>query len=545
MNMRGQKAGVFLSLSLLAGSVSAAGPMPSASPAGPVLIFLVDTLRPDRMSVYGAPHATTPASADLAREGVVFDRAYAHSSWTRASVGTLFTSLLPAAAGTLDRNGLLDPAVATLPQLFHDRGFKTAAFVGNVNVSKRTGFGRGFDVFESVEAVEPGLEASPRARTVVDPAVRFVESQQSSRFFLYVHVMDPHQPLNLEPASRALFAEATADPKPDPRQDQLLDYDRGIRQADDQFARLVAALRTKGFWDHATVIYTSDHGEEFYEHGGRGHGDTLFEEQIRVPLILKLPIGRGTTSRRQELVSLADVVPTLSELYGLRRDASWIGSSLLVPLPVRPLYFTEDVDGNRLYAIRAGTRKLVVNLYPKLEERLYDLSRDAGEKQGTEIACGEPLPEGDRGLFAALETWRFRDVSGYPRIDFEKSGAGAVRFILTMALPDSHRTFLTFGDYCRCRPYIRATAFILAADVPASEAYRLSVATDAQGSIPTYRLAVYDASGSPVTGKRRDALFRSLRVERPRLSESESEDEIKKLRNLGYLGGAPPARQRP
>ena len=545
MNMRGRKAGVFLSLSLLAGSVSAAGPMPSASPAGPVLIFLVDTLRPDRMSVYGAPHATTPALADLAREGVVFDRAYAHSSWTRASVGTLFTSLLPAAAGTLDRNGLLDPAVATLPQLFHDRGFKTAAFVGNVNVSKRTGFGRGFDVFESVEAVEPGLEASPRARTVVDPAVRFVESQQSSRFFLYVHVMDPHQPLNLEPASRALFVEATADPKPDPREDQFLDYDRAIRQADDQFARLVATLRAKGFWDHATVIYTSDHGEEFYEHGGRGHGNTLFEEQIRVPLVLKLPIGRGTTSRRQEIVSLADVVPTLSELYALPRDPSWIGSSLLAPLPSRPLFFTEDVDGNRLYAIRAGTRKLVVSLYPKLDERLYDLSRDAGEKQGTEIACGARPPEEDRGLFAALETWRLRDVSAFPRIDFEKTGVGAVRFILTMALPDSHRTFLTFGDYCRCRPYIRATALFLAADVPASEAYRLSVATDAQGSIPTYRLAVYDASGNPVAGKRRDALFQSRRVERPRLSEAEPEDEIKKLRSLGYLGGAPQARKRP
>lgn len=519
-----------LAAALLAGQARA------APPDGPLVIFLVDTLRPDRMSVYGAPHATTPAADRLAREASVFEHAYSLSSWTRASVGTLFTSLLPAEAGTLDRQGKLDPAVVTLPQLLRDHGWLTAAFVGNPNVSPATGLSRGFTVFEEIDAAKAGTEGNPRARAIVDPAIRFVERQTSRHFFLYVHVLDPHLPYNLEPAYRTLFAGGPAGQKPNEREALFLDYDRTIRQADDQFARLAAALRAKDFWAGATVIYTSDHGEELYEHGGKGHGKTLYEEQIRVPLLVKLPAASAKSERRSELVSLADVAPTLAGLYALPREASWIGSDLLAPLPERSLYFTEDLDADRLFALRAGAKKLLVRLYPKLDERLFDLARDAGEKAGREVECGAPPPDDARALRSELEKWRARDVASFPRIDLERKGAESFRFLLVMSLPDDPQPFLTTDETCRYAAHVRGSVFTFAAEISASEPFRLSIAADEKGEVPPYRLTVFDAQGNVASGARRNSLLRMVRVERPTMRE-QSEDEVRKLRNLGYLGG--------
>ena len=348
--------------------------------------------------------------------------------------------------------GKLDPAVATLPQIFRDHGWLTAAFVGNRNVSIATGLSRGFTVFEEIDSAATGYKGNIRARAIVDPAIRFVERQTSPHFFLYIHVLDPHLPFNLEPEYRTLFADGPA---------LFLDYDRTIRQADDQFARLAEALRKKGFWNGATVVYTADHGEEFYEHGDRGHGRTLYEEQIRIPLLLKLPAGSGRPARRHDLVSLADVTPTLATLHALPREASWIGSDLLAPLPERSLYFTEDLDGDRLFALRAGTKKLVVRLYPKLDERVFDLAGDAGEKLGREITCGASPPDDARALLSASEPWRARDVASFPQIELEREGAESLRFILVMSLPDDPHPFLTTDAACRYSALVRGSAFTL------------------------------------------------------------------------------------
>ena len=528
---RGVAAIAVAGLFLPAIGIFVSGSARAASPDGPIVIFLVDTLRRDRVSVYGSPRATTPAAEKLAREGIVFENAYSLSSWTRASVATLFTSRLPAAAGALDRKGRLGPSVVTLPQLLHDRGWKTAAFVANVNVSHSTGFSRGFDVFESVRGPSPALQPDPRAAQVVERAVRFLSSQASPRFLLYVHVMEPHLPFNLDPEHRSLFAREGGK-----ESDPFLDYDRAIRQADDQFARIAAALRAKGFWDGATVVYTSDHGEEFLEHGGRGHDDTLYEEQIQIPLVVKPPAGRIAPGRRQDLVSLADVLPTLAGIYGLPREASLIGSGLLAPLPERSLYFTEDFDDNRLYALRKGTKKVIVRLYPKLDEEVFDLSSDPGEARGRPVACGAPVPGDAQALFAELTTLRSLDVSFFPRIEFEKVTSGSLRLILVMALVAPPRPFLTPEARCRYETSVHGPALSLAMEVPAGEVFRVSIAGDV-GEIPSHRLTVFDARGNVASGAQREKLLRTVRFEYPGTRSSESADEVRALRNLGYLGG--------
>jgi len=511
-----------------------AGSARAASPNGPIVIYLIDTLRRDRVSVYGAPRETTPAAESLARDGIAFENAYSLSSWTRASVATLFTSRLPAATGALNRKGKVGPSVDTLPQLLHDRGWKTAAFVGNGNVSSSSGFSRGFDVFEQARGPGAALEAHPHAAEVVDPAVRFVSSQTSPRFLLYVHVVDPHLPIDPDQAHRSLFAR---EPEGRDESDPFLDYDRAIREADDQFARIAAALRTKGFWDGATVVYTADHGEEFHEHGGRGHGDTLYEEQIRIPLVVKPPAGRAAPGRVRDLVSLADVLPTLAGIYSLPREASWIGSDLLAPLPERSFYFTEDLDENRLYALRKGTKKVVARVYPKVDEEVFDLASDPGEAHGRSIACGAPVPGDAQALVSESVAARARDVSSFARIDFEKVGSESLRIVLVMALTDVPRPFLTPEERCRYETSVRGSAFSLAAELPAGEPFRLSIAAGA-GEIPPHRLTVFDARGNVVSGAQREGLLRALTFESPGTRSSESEDEVRALRDLGYLGGA-------
>ena len=223
------------------------------------MVYLVDTLRPDRMSVYGASRETTPAAAELAREGMLFRNAFALSSWTRPSVATLLTSLLPSESSAWNRFGRLDERVPYLPELLQKAGWKTAAFVGNGNVfDERLGFRRGFDTFQAVSGDNENIRipilgwadaSKPRAEMVVDPALEFIRRQTSPRFFLYVHVIDPHLPYLLDPGHADLFSSTSSSASGDDlREELLLNYDRSIRQADDQFARIAAALKGRSWW---------------------------------------------------------------------------------------------------------------------------------------------------------------------------------------------------------------------------------------------------------------------------------------------------------
>ena len=141
-----------------------------------------------------------------------------------------------------------------------------------------------------------------------------------------------------------------------------------------------------------------------------------------------------------------------------------------------------------------------------------------------------------RHLLSALETWRARDAASFPRIELEKKGAESLRFLLVMSLPDDPLPFLATDATCRYQALVRGSAFTLAAEIPSGEPFRLSIAADQKGEVPPYRLTVFDAQGNVVSGARRDSLLRRVRVERPTVREG-SEEEIRKLRNLGYLGG--------
>jgi arylsulfatase A-like enzyme len=482
------------------------------APEGPILIFVVDTLRPDRMSAYGAARDTTPAAAALGRQAVTYLNAHALSSWTRPSIATLLTSLLPSGAGALNRWGRLDASVWYLPETLKRDGWVTAAFVSNGNLfDDRLGFQRGFDVFSPIlSAATGGFDAV--GREVVDPALTFIRQQRSPRFFLYVHVVDPHTPYRVEPAYRNLFGDDSV-----PKSAVPLDYDRSIRQADDQFARLVDALRSRGFWKAATVVYTADHGEEFLEHGEIGHGHTLFEEQIRVPLLIKYRDDEGRGTARKDPVSLADVAPTIAELYDLPVSDRWIGDSLWRRRfdADRELYFSEDADANRLYALKRGDSKLIVRLYPRFSRTFFSLDRDPGEQNGLDLPCGAEPP--DPGVIRTLWALRRDDVAAFPSLRYDGgAGAGGCQMIIDVSrIP---KPFLTAEDHCRHAEALEAGRLFIR-DAP----HELSISADDRG-----RLAAVDF----VPGEARCGLER---IESRLLEGSLTEEYLKRLRALGYL----------
>ena len=515
-------------LTLVAAAVPAPACRPDSgsAPNGPVVVYVVDALRPDRMSVYGAGRPTTPAAVRLAREAVTYTNAYAVSTWTRPSVATMLTSVLPSTSATLSRWGRLDDSVWYLPEALRSRGFTTAAFVANGNLfDDRMGFRRGIDVFRPiVHAVPggtgpPGTEWHATAREVVEPVLAFIEAQASPRFFVYIHVVDPHTPYVLMPEHQGWFASSADDGTKVP-----IDYDRSVRQADDEFRRIVGALRRKGFWPGSTVVYTADHGEEFGEHGRTGHGYSAYDEQLRVPLLVKYPGGEGGGTRLPDPVSLADLAPTVAAVHGLPASSGWIGTSLWrrrLP-PERELYFTEDLDRDRLYGIRRGPRKVIVRLYPVFQRTLFSLDRDPGEKAGVDLPCGAE-GRGSPELFAALRLWRERDAAGYPSLRFGEGPAGG-RCEASIDLSTVREPFLTAEDHCRWSPEVKDGRLVYRED-PGSPSERLLVSADDRGRPPDVR--------SP-----RGRTPCSIATVRSRLIEGPtSEEHLDRLRALCYLQG--------
>jgi len=283
------------------------------------------------MSAYGYERETTPFVEQLASDAVVFDRAIAASSWTRPSVASLLTSTHVHSHQMDAGTGLLRTGVTTIAERFREAGYPTAGFVTNAFLTSYHGFEQGFSHFDDLlarrTAYSHGLSTSWlrwgfrfRGHSTVDGRRRrggelnrrffeWFDANQSPGGFVWLHYMDSHDPY-WSPAESPQFGETMPDR-----------YDSAIRYWDASLKDLVTYLQDRGVWESATMVLTSDHGEEFWEHGRRGHGRTLYDEVIHVPLMVKDP--RATPRRVTTTVSLVDVAPTLVELAGLE------------PLPIR------------------------------------------------------------------------------------------------------------------------------------------------------------------------------------------------------------------
>ncbi|MSR46389.1 MAG: hypothetical protein EXS13_04905 [Planctomycetes bacterium] len=369
-----------------------------------VLVYLIDTLRADHCTSWGYSRDTTPNLARMAAEGIVFERAYSQAPWTRPSVATLFSSYLHSFHNASKTTGLT-PEIETLAERFRASGYATGAFLANAHVHGASlNFEQGFSKFEAVEKARE--RGDSRANQVQESALGWLDQQKDRPFFLYVHTIDPHAPYDPPEATRGVWsggydgritpartnARELTKRKPLPPADlqHVLDlYDEEILFNDREFGALCDALRERGLWDDTIVLVVSDHGEEFGEHDGFGHGTTLWNELVHVPLVVKLDRREGDPPggvRVPERVRVMDVPQTLllragiaapeSEFMGFDLAGAFSGGEL----PELPVIAEEFPDKTMLIS---GDNKKLIWYGPKCRKPglwLFDLATDPGER---------------------------------------------------------------------------------------------------------------------------------------------------------------------
>ena len=355
-----------------------------------VIVYLVDTLRRDHLSLYGGGRRTSPWLDGFASDGVVFERAIASSSWTIPSVASLFTSLLPDGHGALHLQAPLAPAAHTLAERLAESGFATGAVVANPLILASSGFDQGFSYFEGLHGRKGRLSTTVPAGRVVDAALRFLDAHRGLPSFLFVHAFDPHFPYQPPPPFDHLFEPAT----PGERDQVIALYDGEIAYGDREFGRFVRELKARGLYDRALVVFTSDHGEEFLDHGDWRHGTSLFDELVRVPLVVRFPGGSHAGRRVDRQVQLLDVLPTVLEAVSLPVpvDPSVLGhplqGAISGELQSPPALLQLNHRGHVAYAARTQQEKVVHSFSPVDGVRDYDLARDPEERSPNEVTGG-------------------------------------------------------------------------------------------------------------------------------------------------------------
>ena len=358
----------------------------SAQPKPNVLVITLDTTRADRLGFLGSKRGLTPNLDELAKQGVAFSRAYAHVPLTTASHATIFTGTYPQFNHVNDFGVPLGVRLPYLPDLLHQNGYRTAAFVGSLVLDPldgtAPGFDRGFDVYDAGFHMRPRggdryKTVERRAEDVVGHSLQWLSHSGKSPFFVWVHLYDAHDPYDPPAPYKDKFA---ADP-----------YDGEIAYVDSQLGKLFAALRSQGVFDNTLIAVMADHGEALGQHGEKTHGVFLYDETLHVPLLLKLPkqasAGRSIASQ----VRLVDVMPTILESAHVPVPGEVQGTSLLALISPpntnrsetateRPAYAETDYphrafNWSSIRALRTG--KYTYIQAPNSE--LYDQSTDPGQ----------------------------------------------------------------------------------------------------------------------------------------------------------------------
>lgn len=331
------------------------------------------------------------------------------------------TSMVPCAHGAVGEVDALRDDLSTLSEVLQTHGYTTGALVNSIEVTASHNFDQGFDTFrflrpayplrasessfrltlygmirrglERYVLVQPKVERFYRdAGGVTDAALSWLRVHGRERWFLVVHYMDPHEPY-FSHGTQGRAVSRLAEPEPEPGRSAALraSYDSEVTYLDDQFGRLLDYLSEEDLADETAIVLTADHGEEFGDHEGFWHGDALFDEQLRVPLMVRYPrTGQSGGTRVRDQVRLIDVAPTLAELAGAAPGPGWQGFSLRREYALRQpkdrLAFSQtDVGDTRLSAVRGHDWKLIREVSSAVgakqsRDRLYFLRTDPLEE---------------------------------------------------------------------------------------------------------------------------------------------------------------------
>jgi len=381
------------------------------APPQRIILVTIDTLRADHLGAYGYPRNVSPFLDDLADRSVVFELAFSSCSHTAPSHASLFTSLQPAQHGLLVNGELLDDQILTVAELLSEQGYRTAAFTP---VKFLNGLAAGFDHFSSSESYEPAEAVLARAFEWLE------ETGVETKSFVWIHLYDVHEwhvPKRLH-RSAVRWVVGNAEPKGKKLRLWLREhhglpadfsdgevpivrvinrYDGQLFAVDQALERFYGELDSHGFLEGSISFITSDHGEGLGNHHRMGHGQYIYDEQIRVPLLVHSPTGRFATGRVLSMVHLVDLAPTIAALAGASMETQVIpvvGQSILPLLLDRQARWTvaeafaqrRPADERRIkegwlpgdvYATRGAARKLIISTEGPCE--YYDLGVDPFE----------------------------------------------------------------------------------------------------------------------------------------------------------------------
>lgn len=389
--------------------VPRAEPVAEAPHVKNAIIYLVDTLRADKLKPYNeASRVTTPGLQRFVEHAATFLQGHTQENWTKPSVATLLSSLYPWEHNAVTDDAVVSDSVKLLPETLKSRGFFTGAFIANGYASDRFGFKQGWDTWRNY--IREGRPTA--AQYVASDVLGWLDHRPNDKpFFLYVHTVDPHVPYRPPQSFLSMY-----DPVPyggivDFSQDiELLEkikagrihlndrdkqhlvalYDGEISYHDVHFSAILDGLASRGLADDTIVVMVADHGEEFWDHGSVGHGHSVHEELLHIPMFVSWPGVTGTHSRIDTPAGLVDIAPTVLDALGQEIPDDVEGHSLAGALTAR--------DETAPRAVVSGFmdvwRTLVVGNY-KLVQRgptrfmVYDLAADKGE--GTDLSRERPI----------------------------------------------------------------------------------------------------------------------------------------------------------
>ncbi|MFT5155254.1 MAG: arylsulfatase A-like enzyme [Planctomycetota bacterium] len=412
------------------------------------VVIVIDTLRQDALGCYGYEGDPTPNIDALAAEGTRFDQAISSSGWTLPSVASILTASWPSMHKALGKNTRLTPITSDLPtgpELLQKQGVATAAVANAAFLSPMLGLQRGFDDFDHEPAFNDRIR---RADASVDLALRMIDERKEGEFFVLLHLFDPHLDYDAPDGYAEAFVGTRNDPArpvsmtdcralqqakgrmaPTPKD---VDYIKGQYQAEVAFVdrslgRLFDGMRQMGVYDDCMIVLTADHGEEFWEHGGLEHGHSLYDELVRVPLIV-----RGAAKDQEPASVVAsqvrtlDVLPTVLHEFGASFPAGTAGQSLM-PLILgtdgtdRDAWLEGTLYGNDRRALRGNRYKYILSEQkegPALEE-LFDWRLDPGESTNM-LATKPDVAQQMRAAFTSFRTQLESDAAQISAPDAEQ-----------------------------------------------------------------------------------------------------------------------------
>ncbi|MCQ9206269.1 MAG: sulfatase-like hydrolase/transferase [Omnitrophica bacterium] len=398
------------------------------APKGPnVIILLSDSLRRDHMGLYGYGRDTTPNIDRFAKDCVVFKNAISQCSWTSPAVASLFTSLYSSVHGVISHRerkaDCLNHKLVTIAEALKEKGFQTAAFIASPQICKGLLWDQGFDKFKRIATMDVFLNAKPRASELNRLSLEWIAKNKGKPFFVYIHYMDTHYPyippqpydsafksdvtrkMNTKEAS-AMHGVSGKDGQSSDLSYYIDKYDGEILYMDHMIGQFLGELKRYGLADNTVIVVTSDHGEGFFEHGFCGHGHTLYNEEIDIPLIIKVPESIGLKGAVYRKVGLIDILPSIMHVIGSKfsyYDINGINilDSSVDTVPKNRAIFSELDHKITLRAIKKFNYKAI---YAPSEEKveLYDFENDPRETDNIVESYSEKSDE----LQEEIDAWQ-------------------------------------------------------------------------------------------------------------------------------------------